>query len=78
MRQPPAPPVLLTRADGAAPARLRVADLVAPEPACWHVIEVSHDPQRSPALECTVDGEPVELEPGPDGWLRPRRTGGDG
>lgn len=76
VRRPPSGPVTLTPAnDAAAAAPLRIADLFTPG---WHTLELSYDPQRSSVLRCAIDGEPVPLERGADGFWRPRRTGRDG
>lgn len=81
LRRPPSPPVTLTRADGTA-ARFEHVSLAGigwPEPApAWLALELTCDPQRSPPLECRIDGKAVELERGADGMWRPRRIGGDG
>lgn len=81
LRRPPSPPVILTRADGA-PARFEDVSLGGigwPEPAgAWLELKLICDPQRSPPLECRIDGKAVELERSADGTWRPRRIGGDG
>ena len=91
LRQPAPPPVTLTRADGfpaasaavsaaltALDQAVRVAALRWPSPLTdLHALALSYDPQGSPPLRCTIDGEPVPLERGADGVWRPRRTEGD-
>jgi hypothetical protein len=73
-------PVILRPADDAAvTAAVRIADLRWPAPGpALHAVILSYEPQRSPVLQCSIDGAQVPLEQGADGWWRPRRTEGDG